>query len=219
MKKSVGKSGFTLIELLVVVGIVVILAILMLPTGGPRKNSAILARCMSNHRQIGIGFSMWRDENGGKYPWQVPTVANGTQALITNGMASMQFLALGPYIKNADVYLCPSDHGREMSTNMQSFSDHNLSYFVGVDVLTNSAVVILTGDRHLQAEGKPVAPGLFQYTNGMVVDWSYELHSTKTSLSRGVLGFGDGHVQYMQGKNLDGAFKGQGMAGARLEVP
>jgi prepilin-type N-terminal cleavage/methylation domain-containing protein len=219
MKKSVGQPGFTLIEVLVVVGVIVVLYMMLIPAIAPRKNPALQVRCMSNQRQVELGYLMWNSDNGGQFPWHVSTVTNGTMELITNGLASAQFLALNPYIKYAGVYVCPADKSREMATNLDTLSNHNLSYFVDVDATASSAPIILTGDRNLIAGGKPVAPGLFQYTNTMAMDWTRELHSTKTAVTRGILGFADGHAQVVQGKDLDGVFKGQGLVGARLEVP
>src|SRR5258706_6346871 len=61
-------AAFTLIELLVVIAIIAILASLLLPALSSAKEAAKVTKCLSNQRQIGIAFQMYRDENNTKFP-------------------------------------------------------------------------------------------------------------------------------------------------------
>src|SRR5262249_21610043 len=69
------RSAFTLIELLVVVAVIAILASLLLPVLGRAKERARLTRCVSNLRQIGFGFEMYRGDNGDRFPSVPPNWA------------------------------------------------------------------------------------------------------------------------------------------------
>ncbi len=54
-----GKKGFTLIELLVVLAILVLLASILVPTTGRALTSARRSACMSNLRQLNLGFTLY----------------------------------------------------------------------------------------------------------------------------------------------------------------
>src|SRR5687768_4778576 len=62
------RRGFTLIELLVVIAIIAIVAGLLFPALARAKGSGKRAVCLSNLRQIGVGFSMYAGDEEGKLP-------------------------------------------------------------------------------------------------------------------------------------------------------
>jgi prepilin-type N-terminal cleavage/methylation domain-containing protein len=61
-------AGFTLIELLVVIAIIAILAALLLPALASAKEKGKRIACLSNLKQIGLGLTLYTDNNDQKMP-------------------------------------------------------------------------------------------------------------------------------------------------------
>jgi prepilin-type N-terminal cleavage/methylation domain-containing protein/prepilin-type processing-associated H-X9-DG protein len=115
-------AAFTLIELLVVIAIIAILAALLLPALASAKQSANKAKCMSNLRQLGFGFTYFADDNADCYPAAACDGADNSQYTWDTaihsyiggnaklGQAAMEVGAMDQTI-TPPILRCPSDLG------------------------------------------------------------------------------------------------------------
>jgi type II secretory pathway pseudopilin PulG len=211
--------GFTLIELLVVICVIVVLIAILLPASvNPKSGRQI--QCLSNQKQIALGFIIWNGDNNGKFPWQVSITNNGTMELVDDGHPSSQFQSLSNYVKSFGIYICLSDTNRQSATNYAAFSDLNTSYFVNADAATNNpSATILTGDRHLEIKGKPVSPGLFKYSTNATLNWASGFHRNAHNEPLGGFSFGDGHAQFVGSHEMNSILQQQPLATNRFCVP
>ncbi len=66
MKIETRRGGFTLIELLLVIAIIGILASMLLPALSSSKAKAMTVRCLSNMKQLTLGWQLYANDNAGK---------------------------------------------------------------------------------------------------------------------------------------------------------
>ena len=102
------RRGFTLIELLVVIAIIAILAAILFPVFAQAREKAREATCLSNNKQIGLAVQMYMQDYDNTYPAQK---ADGIFVFAAKGKDQGQnyYDELAPYIKNGQVWICPSD--------------------------------------------------------------------------------------------------------------
>lgn len=110
---SGGPRGFTLIELLVVISIIALLVAILLPTLSSAREAARQAQCLSNLRQVALGFAGYSLEENDW--WPLARATNGTALRTDNGV---QLEAMLRYHTNAGqkvgdgsdgkIWICPT---------------------------------------------------------------------------------------------------------------
>ena len=113
--RSLRTDGFTLIELLVVIAIIAILAAMLLPALSRAKAKAQGIKCMSNTKQLTLGWLLFAGDHGDEL-MPNPGWCGGSMLWGNNpGNTNWQILvdptqsAMADYIKQYMVYKCPSD--------------------------------------------------------------------------------------------------------------
>jgi len=115
------KGAFTLIELLVVVAIIALLAAILFPVFGRARENARRASCQSNLKQIGLGLIQYTQDNDemlvpGYNNNGGPTWQAGTYGSDGSGHFNYTWMdEIYPYVKNANIFVCPSDSTQNVS--------------------------------------------------------------------------------------------------------
>jgi len=106
------RKGFTLIELLVVIAIIAILAAILFPVFARAREKARSASCLSNVKQIQLGQAMYVEDYDGCYE----RTSCGAPCLLLN-----------PYIKNEEIWACPSEPSWGYSTPCGGYA---INYYI-----------------------------------------------------------------------------------------
>jgi len=179
--------GFTLIELLVVIAIIAILAALLLPALAAAKARANRANCLSNLKQVALGFRLYSNDHGDKFPWMVdpPEGSKGADW-------SQHFLVCSNELNSPKILICPSDKERFVSSRWDLLDGNiNFSFFVGLSADESKPQSILSGDRNVYSgEGGSVYTWNTAFGTSIDAAWMANLH-----VNKGDLALADGSVQ------------------------
>ncbi|MFQ3610670.1 MAG: prepilin-type N-terminal cleavage/methylation domain-containing protein [Fimbriimonadales bacterium] len=93
------RKGFTLIELLVVIAIIAILAAILFPVFAQARESARQTSCTNNQKQIATSVLMYVQDFDETFPMSAYFTSTNLVAI---------YDVLAPYIKNTDIFVCPS---------------------------------------------------------------------------------------------------------------
>ena len=209
--------AFTLIELLVVIAIIAILVGLLFTALSGAKMRAQGARCLSNARQLHIGWAHWVEDHNDRLPpvsagggwvsgWLTNTfepddAPDNTNTVNLVGMDA-ETGSIGPYIKNPDVYRCPGDRsGRVRTYSINSYlngfgpwNDTNYVTFRWLDSIRNPTDTFVVLDEREDSINDGYfamdLPALEKTGKYAVVDYPASYHG-----GSGMLSFADGHAE------------------------
>ncbi len=103
--RSHRRGGFTLIELLVVIAIIAILAAILFPVFSKAREKARMASCQSNLKQLALALRMYTND------WDERTPIHKWPEAGRDWRYGRWYLQLFPYVKNKQIYACPSRDG------------------------------------------------------------------------------------------------------------
>jgi len=204
------KRGFTLIELLVVIAIIAILAAMLFPVFSKAREKARTASCQSNMKQLMLAINMYAQDYDEVLPGENYDFGGGGNA---TGDGSWRG-AIYPYVKNAQVFVCPS-HRPDSPLFDGRYNDKgtNSSYAINdahqdagaptppvnqaLAAIEDSASVIFL----IESTGAPDDITVAENTRGWVPTGSWATRHSDGS----IYGFVDGHVKWLKPTAIDSA--------------
>ncbi len=210
--------GFTLIELLVVIAIIAILAAILFPVFARAREKARQTSCLSNVKQLSLGLMMYIQDYDEIFPAAYDYASTPTTA-------RFWFAQVAPYLKNTQVFDCPSAN---IGTTPASDPEYGVNSAVcllpsaspytarlALASVKQSARCIMIGDArtyyfdyaHLvtpyvhcyvpsTACGRDAADYDFRGNTARIADWE-DRHNGGLNL-----GYCDGHAKWVTGSSL-----------------
>lgn len=101
------RNGFTLIELLVVIAIIAILAAILFPVLAQAREKGRQVTCASNQNQLAKAVLIYTTDNNSTLPPN-RIVLGPLGTVLPDAERRMWVQLIAPYVKNQDVFNCPS---------------------------------------------------------------------------------------------------------------
>ena len=183
--KSPKRTGFTLIELLVVIAIIAILAAILFPVFARARENARRASCQSNLKQIGIAMAQYQQD------------FDERTLVVDETTGYTWFQPLQPYVKNEQVFRCPSLSETWSPPTNRPQSDYSINGFfthsLGMAIFQQTAEQIAMGERLKEF-------GEMDYHPWEVAEFEPHLQKDRHFDGSNYL-FADGHVKWLKWQN------------------
>jgi len=225
------KQGFTLIELLVVIAIIAILAAILFPVFAKAREKARQTSCISNLRQLCIAVLSYAQDHDELFPLKVDPLLGGgdwwyqyfycdgdaTTWGVWSSDATGCFNAIHPYIKNLQIFSCPSG-SKSCDNYTPAPMGANTSYsyngwwhakWLGSPQEPARIIVIWEGMGTDGIDGAFCNPYLLWDPSGAIIEWGLWYDFTNEGDNHNVglnYSFCDGHAKWLRTGSGAGAW-------------
>ena len=194
-------SGFTLIELLVVIAIIAILAAILFPVFARAREKARQSSCLSNEKQMALGILMYAQDYDEMFPLARRWNTVYEEPVVTPANL-VWFQAIRPYVKNEQIFLCPSrtgnnNHGAPLHYGMPEwYLGGNAAHAMAKVSAPAEALMVFESNyfsNYISVAGSPSTPDEFCRVSAMGLCPHNE---------GGNLAFCDGHAKWLKSTSM-----------------
>ena len=216
------RNAFTLIELLVVIAIIAILMAVLMPALHRAREGGKRSSCLSNLKQLTLAWNMYADENDDRLVNGATGYSNRNMAwgdhsrelawidTLDNSSWDVQIRgirtgALWPYLRNEQIYRCPTGRRGQALTYSIMFS---------MNAVNHPATQGVEGAHVKKRSEIRPAPALrlvfidegYMTADAYAVNYNVERWWDNPPVRHGdgvTLSFADGHVEHWRWKGID----------------
>jgi prepilin-type N-terminal cleavage/methylation domain-containing protein/prepilin-type processing-associated H-X9-DG protein len=208
MRKS---RAFTLIELLVVIAIIAILAAILFPVFAQAREAARQSSCLSNTKQVSLAIMQYLQDYDEKFPIAIYTMdVNGVAGVGTPdrpwGVWKQAHIGwdkiIQPYVKNVQVFRCPSAADGPSSTNT-GVDDGATTGAIQFFINKNLSGDPFPGPHEWNSGFLPAKQANLSFPAATVMIGESEAGASTGSMTQRFDGWGyaDGHLNLLNGDN------------------
>jgi len=168
--------AFTIWDLLICIAAVGMMGI-YLPILARPKRKGCGPSCVSNLKQVALGFRMWSNDHAERFPWQAPVFDGGTKEFAQLPYAALHYAVVSNEFNNPRILTCPQDTNRIRTSAWDAPLHASLSYFAGLNADETNPSTILAGDRNVSTNASTMV-GLLTVQNASDFQVTKEIHKT-----------------------------------------
>jgi prepilin-type processing-associated H-X9-DG protein len=166
--------------------------------------------CVNNLKNVGLAFRIWSTDSSDDFPFQRSIEDSGTREF-TN--VWQHFLTMSNELSEPRILICPTS-SKNPSRTWQTFSDQNISYFIGITAKEIYPQSFLTGDTDFFIDGQPPQSNPVSISTNSNISYPPFVHR-----SNGNICMGDGSVQKFASAQLKESLRHSEIATNTLLLP
>ena len=201
------KRGFTLIELLVVIAIIAILAAILFPVFAKAREKARQTTCLSNVKKI-----MLRVLNYVQDYDETLLYVHLYDQLGDGGREMWPPIRLMPYVKNEQIFMCPSSGKAAASAHYQDYA-WNYAYHGIYNCVYTLCQFVKPAEFMVLMDGANYVFQHHTHTNNASYAGQYSANIAPRHNEGVNVGFLDGHAKWLKAGPVAGATAGQKWVG------